>query len=216
MPIEHTYYINLLDAHERRVKFLGKGYRRWEAVSREEVTEEVDKKMISFWNFPKNSHLGRCGCFSSHMELYQYIVKNEFNNCLILEDDAVQVKDIPKSYPTDGITYLGGFFANQKMMDKTPVKITFKDGINYLTPQHRILMTMSYIIPTWEIAKEIIDLVEMKTRYRAIDIMLGNMAINKYYEYPACFVEEGSLSSISKKEKKSNEFYRWVSIKNNK
>ena len=73
-------------------------------------------------------------------------------------------------------------------------------------------MTMSYIIPTWEIAKEIIENVEFKSRYRAIDIMLGNMAIPKYYEYPACFVEEGSNSTIATKEKKSNEFYRWVKI----
>lgn len=210
--IQHTFYINLLDSHDRRIKFLGKGYHRWEAVSREEVPDEVDKKMISYYNYPRQSHLGRCGCFCSHMELYKYIVEMKLDNCLILEDDAVQVKDIPKSYPTDGITYLGGFFANAKITDPTPVKITFKDGINYLDPKYRILMTMSYIMPTWELAKEILDLVETKTRYRAIDILLGNMAIHKYYEYPACFVEEGSDSIIAKKEKKSNEFYRWVKI----
>ena len=212
--MEHIFYINLDTAHDRRVKFLGKGYFRWDAVGRNEVPEDVDKKMISMHNYPRPSHLGRCGCFCSHMELYHYIVDNQLNKCLILEDDAVLVKDVPTEYPEDGIIYLGGFFHHQKMMDNSPVKITMKDGINYLDSKYRILMTMSYIIPKWEICKEIIDMVEMKTRYRAIDIMLGDMAINKYYEYPACFVEEGSDSSIAKKQKKSNEFYRWVSIKN--
>ena len=46
MPIQHKFYINLLDDHERRQKFMGKGYHRWEAVSREEVPDEIDKKKI--------------------------------------------------------------------------------------------------------------------------------------------------------------------------
>jgi GR25 family glycosyltransferase involved in LPS biosynthesis len=212
MPIQRKFYINLLDDYERRQKFLGKGYHRWEACSRDEVPEELDQKMISFYNLPRQAHLGRCGCFMSHYELYVYIVENELNDNLICEDDAVQVKELPTDYATDGITYVGGFLHNQKMMDNTLVKISFKDGINYLDPKYRILMTMSYIIPTWEIAKEILEQIDMKLRYRAIDIMLGNMGLNKYYEYPACFVEEGSNSTIATKQKKSNQYYRWVKI----
>ena len=213
MPIQHKFYINLLDDHDRRYKFLGKNYHRWCAVSRDQVPDEIDKKMISYWNYPRKSHLGRCACFCSHMELYQYIIENQLNDVLILEDDAVQVKDFPTEYPTDGLVYLGGFFAHQRITNKEPVKINLKDGINTLPPQYRILMTMSIIIPTWHIAKEIVELIEMKQRYRAIDILLGNLAIPKYYEYPACFVEEGSHSTIATKDKKSNEFYRWVSNK---
>ena len=47
MPIQRKFYINLLDDYERRVKFLGKGYHRWEACSRDEVPDELDKKMKS-------------------------------------------------------------------------------------------------------------------------------------------------------------------------
>lgn len=213
MPIQHKFYINLLDDHERRQKFMGKNYHRWEAVSRDEVSDWLSDKMISYWNYPKKSHLGRCGCFASHMELYHYIVDNQLNDVLILEDDAVLHKSLPKKYPKDGIIYLGGFFAHQRITNKEPVKINLKDGINYLDPKYRILMTMSYIIPTWQIANEIIENVEFKQRYRAIDILLGNIAIPKYFEYPACFVEEGSKSTIATKDKKSNEFYRWVSNK---
>ena len=212
MPIQHKYYINLDTSHERRIKFLGKDYRRWDAVSREEIPEWLDNKMRSMWNFPKEAHLGRCGCFASHMELYKYIVKNEFNDVLIVEDDAVLVKSIPTTYPKDGITYVGGFFHPQKMMSKEKVVLQSKKGINYLPSDYRVLMSISYIIPTWEIAKEILDTIEERRRYKAIDIMLGDMAIHKYYEWPACYVEEGSSSTIAKKQKKSNAKYEWVKI----
>jgi GR25 family glycosyltransferase involved in LPS biosynthesis len=205
------FYINLSDDHARRQKFIGKGYHRWEAVSRDDVPEELDKKMTSFYNFPRDSHLGRCGCFMSHYELYKYIVELELNDVLICEDDAVQVKDLPKEYPKDGIIYLGGFLHQTAMMDQSKVNINFKEGINYVKG-FRVLMTMSYIIPRWEIAQEILDYIDARPSYRAIDIMLGNMGVIKYLEYPACFVEEGSDSTISSKKKKSNEHYEWVKI----
>lgn len=213
MGIKHKFYINLDTDWERRVKFLGYNYHRWDAVSRSEIPDEIDKKMISYYNYPRQSHLGRCGCFCSHMELYKYIIENQLNDVLIVEDDAVLFKSLPKKYPTDGLIYLGGFFANHKITDKTPVNIQSKNGINYLDPDYRIFMTMSIIIPTWHIAKVIVDNIEFKQRYRAIDVMLGNMAINRYYEWPACFVEEGSDSTIAKKNKKSNELFEWVSSK---
>jgi hypothetical protein len=206
------FYINLADDYKRRMKFLNKGWHRWEAVSREEVPEELDKRMTSMWNFPRKSHLGRCGCFLSHYELYTYIVEMELNNVLICEDDAVPVKELPKEYPKDSIIYVGGFFHQSKMMDNSEVKINPKEGLNQLDPKYRILMTMSYIIPNWEVAQEILDYIDGRTRYKAIDIMLGNIGIPKYYEYPACFVEEGSPSTISKKTKKANEYYEWVKI----
>jgi GR25 family glycosyltransferase involved in LPS biosynthesis len=205
------FYINLLDDYKRRMKFLNKGYHRWEAVSREEVPEELDTKMRSMWNYPREAHLGRCGCFLSHYELYTYIVENKLNDVLICEDDAVQVKELPTDYPKDCIIYLGGFFHQMKMMDDKPVKIDFKEGINRLG-NYRILMTMSYIIPNWEIAKEILNYIDDRPRYKAIDIMLGDIGIPKFYEYPACYVEEGCESTISKKNKKANDKYRWVKI----
>ena len=213
MTIQTKFYINLDTSHNRRLKFLNKGWFRWDAISRDQVPLDVDKKMISYYNYPRNSHLGRCACFCSHMELYQYIIENQLNDVLICEDDAVLIKDLPTEYPLDSITYLGGFFGNQKITDNTPVKINLIDGINTLPPQYRVLMTMSIIIPTWHIAKEIVDEIESKKRYRAIDIMLGNMATLRYFEYPACFEEEGSPSDISTKDKKSNQHYRWVKIK---
>jgi hypothetical protein len=51
---------------------------------------------------------------------HQIIRKNSQENLedvLILEDDAIQVNNIPIDYPKDGIFYVGGFIYNRKMMD---------------------------------------------------------------------------------------------------
>jgi len=211
--IENKFYINLDDAIERRKKFEGTDIVRWPAVSRDEVPEEIDKKMVSMYNFPRQSHLARCGAFCSHMSLLQHIVKNELNNTLILEDDAIQVGELPTEYPDDTITYLGGFFHNNKMMDNTPVKITTKEGLNVLPPKYRILTIVAYIIPSYKLAEEILENIERMRRYKAIDILYGNIGIKRpYFVYPAPFEEEGSKSQIeSNKRKRANNKYRWVS-----
>ena len=60
------FYINLDTATKRRIKFEDKGYERFRAIPREEVPEFIDKKVHSMHNFPRDGHLGRCGCFLSH------------------------------------------------------------------------------------------------------------------------------------------------------
>ena len=76
------YYINLDTATVRNNKFQTVGDRfqtkkftRFRAIPRDEVPELVDKKMISMYNFGRDSHLARCGCFLSHIKLLEKIVQ---------------------------------------------------------------------------------------------------------------------------------------------
>ena len=208
-----TFIINLDDSKSRMEKYNLDYFHRWRATPRDEIHKFIDEKMISYYNLPRPSHLGKCGCFTSHMKLYEHIVYHKLNDVLILEDDAVKVNDIPFQYPTDGITYVGGFIANKKMTDTKKDIILSTDGINKIDKnKKRILMTMSYIIPTWEIAEELLYQINSLDRYRAIDVLLGNININTYYNYPASFIESAEESTISTKSKKSNQFYEWVSI----
>ncbi len=207
--IENKFYINLDSDQHRREKFKETDFIRVSAVSREEVTDELDQRMRSMYNFPRQSHLGRCGCFASHINILLYIVKNKLNNVLICEDDAVQVDELPTEYPTDGITYVGGFIHKTKMMDNSPVDVTLKKGINWVSG-YRVLMTMSYIIPKWEVADELLDYIHSRPRFSAIDVMMGSSGVLQYLNYPASFIEEGCESTIHKKSKRANEFYEWV------
>jgi GR25 family glycosyltransferase involved in LPS biosynthesis len=207
--LEHVFYINLSTDIERASKYKRLPYKRWNAFNRDDVPEYIDKKMKSMWNIHKDKHLGRCACFMSHIALLQHIVENQLNDVLILEDDAIKCDFINHNYKTDGITYLGGLFHKNKMMDSSPPRVWARKGINDKTDEFRILMTMAYIVPKYEIAEKMLNYFSKKERYSAIDIMFNDLPFPIYYQFPACFVEESSQSTIDiDKKTHSNKYYR--------
>lgn len=211
-----VFYINLDTATQRRNKFLDKNFTRWRATTKTEVPSYIEGKMLSMYNFGKEAHLARCACFLSHTKLLEHIIENKLNDVLILEDDAIQVNDIPKNYPKDSITYIGGFIYNRLMMNEKKVNTDHKIGINLCPSEFRILGCLAYIVPTYKVAENILNLIYSQNRYKAIDIMLGNIGIKQYYNYPASFREEGCESQISVKNKQNKimtEDYQFISLK---
>ena len=209
-----TFYINLDTAPSRREKFAETNFERWRATTKSEVPPFVDKKMTSMYSFGREAHLARCACFISHTKLLEHIVDSKLNDVLILEDDAVATNPLPVDYPRDSIVYVGGFIYNRKMMDTRKPVVDHQKGINLCPPDYRILGTMAYIIPHWNVALKILNKIYSQNRYKAIDIMLGNIGIKQYYYYPGCFREEGSDSQISKKNKNNKimtEQYEFIS-----
>ena len=200
-------------AIKRKNKFQGKDFSRFRAFPRDEVPEILDKKMTSMYNYPRENHLSRCACWLSHTQLLEKIVKENLEDVLILEDDAIQVNSIPIDYPKDGIVYVGGFIYNKKMMIEKPPDIIHKKGINLCPPEYRILGTLAYIIPTPDVALKILNRIYSSKRYKAIDIMYGNLDLKQYYNYPGSFREEGCPSQITpNKNKIQTENYQFISM----
>jgi len=84
------------------------------------------------------------------------------------------------------------------------------EGINTLdSDKYRMICTLAYYIPKWQIAKEILQALLEKKRWRAIDIMYGDIIKNPNYVYPAVYIEEPMGSQIMniKKTKFANESY---------
>jgi GR25 family glycosyltransferase involved in LPS biosynthesis len=207
------FVINCDASKERWAHYKDEKYTRWSATHWKELPEKDPKfdKMISYHNINPNEHKAKVGCLVSHTNLWRYLISNKMNNILVLEDDAVEVRDVPLSLPVDGISYLGGIGWHPKITDNAK-KLNLSDGVHKINfEEFRILMTMSYYIPTWELAEKLLNYIESLNRWRAIDVLLAKAPIPFYISYPASFVERGDESLIRKsKNKKSNEFYDWV------
>jgi GR25 family glycosyltransferase involved in LPS biosynthesis len=185
---------------------------RWSATSYDEVSEYYSQKMISYYNISSREHLCKTACFLSHINIWQYISDNKIDNVLILEDDAEKVNDISDlQLPQDGITYLGGWLHQLKMTDNTPVQHDSVNGINELDKtKMRMLCTLSYYIPKWQVAKQMLDYLNQLKRWRAIDVSIHNIPIENYYVYPAIYIEKDLQSNIRKiKKKHPNEYYEF-------
>jgi len=213
-PGYNKFVISLKDS-ERLPKWKDTEYKHFEAVNGKELTYDCEScnKMVSYHNVRNTpQHLGKTGCFLSHMKILKHIVEYKLNKVIVVEDDALQVNPLPESLP-DTFTYLGGFIGNKKITSKEKIQIEHNEGINTLdSEKYRMITTLSYYIPKWEIAKEILeDLLKLK-RWRAIDIVYGNIIKNPSYIYPAIYIEEPYESQIqNKKNKFANEKYKWAS-----
>tara|TARA_R110001592_G_scaffold160185_1_gene392241 strand:- start:5459 stop:6091 length:633 start_codon:yes stop_codon:yes gene_type:complete len=208
--IEHTFVINLKDSTDRWEKYKETPYIRWNACSRNDVDVDTKWKMVSMYNYPIEKHLGRCACYLSHKKLLEHIVENQLNDVLILEDDAVKCDDIPTDYSIEGITYLGGFAHHKKMTNNEKISLDNMGKGIFKKGDFRILMTMSYIVPRWEIAEIILNFFNHKDRLRAIDIMYEDLPLPIYYKYPASFREDICPSTIdSSKSKRATPYYMW-------
>lgn len=208
------YYISLVGSEERQKRFEGTDFKMFPAVDGRKMSYEDEEcqKMISYHNIKNTEqHLCKVGCFLSHLSMLEDIVMNDLRNVLIIEDDALQVNELPDlaHLPKDSITYFGGYIANHKISDRSKFIINHKDGLNVLEDKYRLLTTLAYFVPNSSVAKDIVDKLKSLKRTRAIDISLPETLKKIYYWYPACFIEEPFQSTIRPtKSEFANEYFK--------
>ena len=210
-PGYNKFVISLKDS-ERLPQWKNTEYKYFEGVNGKETLSydcESCDKMVSYHNIRLTpQHLAKTGCFLSHMKLLKHIVDNKLNKVIVVEDDALQVNQLPESLP-DTFCYLGGFIMNKKITNKEKFIIQHKQGLNTLDEKYRMVCCLAYYIPRWEIAEEIFKKLLNLKRWRAIDISIPNILKETNYIYPAVYIEEPSKSQIENKTKNkfANEFY---------
>tara|TARA_R110000851_G_scaffold207109_1_gene359095 strand:- start:1444 stop:3060 length:1617 start_codon:yes stop_codon:yes gene_type:complete len=215
----NKFVISLKDS-ERLPQWANTEYKHFEGVNGKETLSydcESCNKMVSYHNIRNTpQHLGKTGCFLSHMKLLKHIVDHKLNKCIIVEDDALQVNQLPESLP-DTFCYLGGFIMNKKITNTEKFIIQHKQGLNTLDEKYRMVCCLAYYIPRWEIAQEIFQQLLKLKRWRAIDISIPNLLKETNYIYPAVYIEEPSKSQIENKTKNkfANEFYSRSNCKMN-
>ncbi len=196
------FVINLRRDQEKWNKYKDDSrYIRYSACNGIEMSRKnpyFDKLQI-MWNASDRKKKCTAGILNSHMSVIKNIIKQKLDQVLIIEDDAVvdfkKLKQINlKKLPQDSLIYFGGTihppdsFKNKTWNHKTISK-SFKNGINVIDPKkYRILGGHGYYFPTWNIAKQLIDIVEKKKKMRALDtemVYLQRKGIIKYFYYPA-------------------------------
>ena len=210
----YNKFVISMKGSERLPQWIGTEYKHFEAVNgKEELTYDCEscKKMVSYHNVAKTpQHLAKTGCFLSHSKLLKHIVDYKLNKVIIVEDDALQIRDLPEVMP-DTFCYLGGFIRNKKITSKEKIEIEHKEGLNTLDEKYRMVCCLSYYIPRWEIAEDLYNKLMGLKRWRAIDVSLPNLLPETNYIYPAIYVEQPCESQIQNKKKKkfANEFYEF-------
>ena len=212
-PGYNKFVISLKDS-ERLPQWINTEYKHFEAINGKKDLSydcETCKKMVSYHNIRNTpQHLAKTGCFLSHLMLLRNIWENKLNKVIVVEDDALQVNQIPEDLP-DTFTYLGGFICNRKITSKEKIEIKHKTGVNTLDEKYRMVCNLAYYIPRWEIARDLYEKLMKLKRWRAIDISLPNLLTEIKYIYPAVFIEEYTESQImnKKKTKHATEFYEF-------
>lgn len=85
----------------QRLNGLGLKFEFVDAVYGKELAEEQLKEIdrdfsVKRFNTKKPLTLGEIGCALSHIKVYEYIVKNNISQAIILEDDAIVSQDFEK------------------------------------------------------------------------------------------------------------------------
>lgn len=191
----NKFVINLKRC-EDRMKYFDDSWARWEATDYKDIDDDdpIFERMVSMWNIEPNQHKAKCACWLSHINLLRHIQDNTLNNVLIVEDDAEQLYDIPDL--GSEFCYCGGFFMKTMKGGSVEPPSLVEGSINALADAYKLMTTLAYYIPTWEVATQIINQIVQKPRYRAIDVMLQNITCQRNVYSPALFRERPLESQI--------------------
>lgn len=96
--IDKIYVINLKKNQDRLEKFMENAKKanveveRFDAVYGKELKKDHPDIFKYFGKYP-NIHSGEIGCALSHIKIWEDAIKNNYNNIIVFEDDAIIPKD---------------------------------------------------------------------------------------------------------------------------
>ena len=169
--------------------------------------KKLTKKLNTRYNTSKKSILYKLGCISAHRNALLGIINNQSINNLILEEDAVIQKNLPK--PPLSSCYVGGWIVPPLISNAGKVKVSIpnikKNALNNIDyDKFMILTTHSLFIKTVDEAKEILYDTIDKESIKNYDIYLANNKILDKFYYPPMFVQGKHVSDIDGKVNKND------------
>jgi hypothetical protein len=195
----------------KRREFLNYAYTRHYATDGDDKSDVYvkhirDKLQVCHNTGPKKLR-GISGAFASHWDAWDTIVDNEWYDTIILEDDAILIRDLPKTedLPKDGACLLGGQIHHPhswKMntafhnsgADMEIIK-NFKDGINPIDyDKFRWSQAYAIYIPTPQVALKLSQKARQIGKFTHLDLWLAKHQLVKHLYYPAPFKHHDHLN----------------------
>ena len=172
--------------------------------------DHILKKMTTMYNCNKNLYKGKCCHFDSMVLILKKIVKEELNNVIVCEDDAI-LKYIPQdlithimcepillncrlhhpnSWKKDTLDY--------RIKNIVPLVKEFNNGINDIDYNlYRWSCSACIYYPTYQSAQKLLDFIYQQKSYTMFDLLLSKHKYFKYLYYPSPFsIEDDNTSQI--------------------
>ena len=178
----------------------------------ETAPDHIKDNFLLRWNQGYTDKVkGYIGCLSSHIKCYEYIVKNQLNDVIIVEDDAHicwdEIKNVDFSeFPDDSPCLLGGtlrasppwskdkeFQLGQNIKDIND----FKQGVNEINyKRHRWTQSHAIFYPTWIGVQGILDFINNhQGKFKSPDLFFSDKQLVKYLHYPSLFDHNDMIDS---------------------
>lgn len=172
-------------------------YNRFLGVDGSTLDLDDYNNFVFYWNKNEKDRKSVIGCAESHMNMIKYIIENQLNNVIVIEDDALI--DFSRLHELDdikGFCYIGGRLQATKLKDdnvfQSQIKKTLElKKLNKIdTDKYIVTGAHGLYFDTWETAKDIFDDIHKQPRRRASDVELKRIQkkrphiINQFI-YPA-------------------------------
>tara|TARA_R100001086_G_scaffold243116_1_gene171604 strand:+ start:2018 stop:2752 length:735 start_codon:yes stop_codon:yes gene_type:complete len=172
----------------------------------EEVPEYIQDNFLLKPNERLDNAKGKIGCFGAHMKVLEYIKENKIDDVAVLEDDAhIDREQFPPefNFPQDGACLLNGVFhhptnwsKDKKFIKEELPKIiqNFKQGVNKIDyEKYRFTGTFAIYYPNHRVASEILEKIKKGSKYKHLDLYLGERRLIKYFHYPSLYTHNDCI-----------------------
>lgn len=143
---------------------------------------------------------GQISCAANHLKMYQYILDNNFDNCLILEDDAViskseeEIDSCISNLPDDWKLFYLGYIVYQQFQSN------YAKNLHRFSSKNYVVLDCTYGFSiTRDIAKFLLEsnLDLSRTADGSIQRMILNQDLDVYAATPALIDHEGKESILA-------------------
>ena len=183
--------------------------------------DHVLKKMNKFYNINENLFRIKCCHFDSMVLILKKIVKEELNNVIVCEDDAIL-----KYIPTDLIIDEPVLFNCRLHHPTTYKKDTLEYRIKNIVPLVNEFITAPGVndidynsyrwsccaciyYPNYQSAQKLLDFIYEQKSYTTFDLFLSKHKYIKYLYYPSPFsIEDEGVSQVGASSGKIDNYLR--------